>query len=186
LRRDDPPARDRAASDSLRSPSAVLLSLFVAGLIVSSDAPLVRAGHRGANPVAAPAFSLPTSRGTASLDSLRGQVVWVDFWASWCGPCRKSFPWMKTMAERYGPRGFSVVAISLDKSRDDADAFLADFPAPFTVAYDPSGTTAEAYKVKAMPSSYLIDRGGRITYSHAGFDIRATAAAETVIAQACR
>ena len=114
-------------------------------------------------PVAAPAFSLPTSRGTASLDSLRGRVVWVDFWASWCEPCRKSFP-----------------------TRDAAAAFLADYPAPFTVAYDPSGTTAEAYKVKAMPSSYLIDRGGRITFSHAGFDIRATAAAETLIAQACR
>jgi thiol-disulfide isomerase/thioredoxin len=162
-----------------------LLSLFIAALSISNGAPSARASHQ-AKPVPAPAFSLPTSRGTASLDSLRGRVVWVDFWASWCEPCRRSFPWMKTMAERYGPQGFSVVAINLDKTQDQADAFLADFPAPFIVAYDPSGTTAEAYKVKAMPSSYLIDRTGKIIHSHAGFDIRGAAAAESLIAQACR
>ena len=140
--------------------------------------------HDGAS-VAAPGFSLPASQGTAVLDSLRGKVVWVDFWASWCEPCRKSFPWMKSMASRYGPKGFTIVAINLDKQRDDAEAFLGRYEAPFTVAFDPSGRTAEAYEVKAMPTSFLIDRGGSIVYTHAGFDARSAAAAESLIAGAC-
>ncbi len=135
-------------------------------------------------PATPPAFSLPTLSGPVSLDSLRGKVVMVDFWASWCEPCRKSFPWMSTLQQRYGPRGFAIVAINLDKSRDAADQFLAEFPAPFLVAFDPVGKTAEAYKVKAMPSGCVIGRDGKILETHAGFDAKRAAAIEAVIAGA--
>jgi len=118
----------------------------------------------------APAFSLPAAQGgTVALEQLRGQVVYVDFWASWCGPCRRSFPWMNEMQQRYGGRGFAIVAINVDAKREDADRFLRQYPAQFAVVYDGTGATAGAYAVKAMPSSYLVDARGRIAGIELGF-----------------
>ncbi len=118
----------------------------------------------------APAFALPTSGGgTISLGALRGQVVYVDFWASWCGPCRRSFPWMNELQQRYGGRGVTIVAINVDAKRADADRFLRQYPATFAVVYDDTGATPGAYAVKAMPSSYLIDPQGRIAGVEQGF-----------------
>lgn len=114
-------------------------------------------------------FSLPTRDGNISLGEQFGTVVYVDFWASWCGPCRKSFPWMNDMQERYGERGFKVIAINLDKETELAARFLKDVPAQFTIAYDPEGKVADLYKVQAMPSSYLIDRQGNLHSTHLGF-----------------
>lgn len=122
-----------------------------------------------AAPRMSPDFKLPTRTATVSLSDLRGKVVYVDFWASWCAPCRESFPWMSSMADRYGSKGLVVVAVNLDKSRELADAFLEKYPAPFTVAFDPAGKTAEAFHVEAMPMSFIVDRGGTIVYSHEGF-----------------
>ena len=118
----------------------------------------------------APSFSLPTARGdSVSLDPLRGRVVYVDFWASWCGPCRRSFPWMNAMQARYGNEGLTIVGINVDKRRQDAERFLSDTPASFTIVYDPQGKTPAAYDVKGMPSSYLIDRSGKIVAVEEGF-----------------
>lgn len=139
----------------------------------------------GADGGSAPAFTLPGPTGTVSLDSLRGRVVYVDFWASWCDPCRRSFPWLNTLRERYADRGLTIVAINLDKERSAADAFLERFPASFLVAFDPAGKTAEAYRVSAMPSSFLIGPTGTLLSSHAGFDPRKTGAIEALIQQAC-
>ena len=100
---------------------------------------------------------------------MKGKVVYVDFWASWCGPCRQSFPWMADLQRRYGPQGFEVVAINVDKKRADAERFLASTPAAFTVVYDPAGATPSAWDVRAMPSSYLIDRQGRVVHVDQGF-----------------
>lgn len=119
---------------------------------------------------AAPAFSLPTAKGDAiALDKLKGKVVYVDFWASWCGPCRRSFPWMAEMQQKYGAKGFTVVAVNVDKKRSDAERFLEKTPAGFTVVYDEAGTTPAAYAVKGMPSSYLIDPSGKVTFVERGF-----------------
>ena len=143
------------------------------------------APHAGAGDRFAPAFSLPGRTGTVSLDSLKGRLVYVDFWASWCEPCRRSFPWLNTLRERYADRGLTIVAINLDKDRRAADAFLEKFPASFLVAYDPTGKTAEAYRVSAMPSSFLIGPTGTLLSSHAGFDPRKTGAIEALIQEAC-
>lgn len=118
----------------------------------------------------APGFELPGEGGTVSLAAYRGKLVYVDFWASWCGPCRKSFPWMSALQQRYGAHGLQVVAINLDAKRDDAAAFLAHTPAGFTVAYDAAGATARAYGVKGMPSSALIGRDGTLLWLHTGFN----------------
>ncbi|MBI1796387.1 MAG: TlpA family protein disulfide reductase [Candidatus Eisenbacteria bacterium] len=160
-----------------------LVSIIVVAAGLASTAAPARAADPKPRP--APSFSLPSRHGTASLDSLRGRVVLVDFWASWCQPCRKSFPWMKAMSERYGPRGFTVVAINLDKEPAAATAFLDRFEAPFEIAFDPAGEAADAYKVSVMPTSFLIDRSGVIVSTHAGFDPRKAAAAESLIAGAC-
>jgi cytochrome c biogenesis protein CcmG/thiol:disulfide interchange protein DsbE len=139
----------------------------------------------GAGRLSAPTFSLPGRTGTVSLDSLRGRVVYVDFWASWCEPCRRSFPWLAAMHERYASRGLTIVAINLDKNRRAADAFLEKIPASFLIAYDPAGKTAESYQVTAMPSSFLIGPTGALLSSHAGFDPRKTGTIETLIQEAC-
>jgi cytochrome c biogenesis protein CcmG/thiol:disulfide interchange protein DsbE len=118
----------------------------------------------------APSLSLPTAEGeTVALEKLRGKVVYVDFWASWCGPCRKSFPWMAEMQKRYGPSGFTVIAVNVDKRRADADRFLQAIPAKFTVVYDPSGSTPAVWGVTAMPSSFVVDAKGNIALVEAGF-----------------
>lgn len=118
----------------------------------------------------APPFALSTAQGrTIALEQLRGRVVYVDFWASWCGPCRRSFPWMNEIEKRYGASGLTVVAINVDAKREDAERFLRDYPANFTVVFDASGATPRAYDVKAMPSSYLIDRNGKIMRIEHGF-----------------
>jgi len=118
----------------------------------------------------APAFTLPGSKGeSVTLDKLRGKIVYVDFWASWCGPCRRSFPWMNDMQQKYGAKGFVVVGVNVDKKRADADRFLAQLPANFTLAFDEAGATPNAYGVKGMPSSYLVDGSGKVIYVERGF-----------------
>lgn len=128
---------------------------------------------------AAPVFALPTAAGeTIVLEKLRGRVVYVDFWASWCGPCKRSFPWMNDLQKRYGDQGFSIVAINVDKKRDDAARFLKQTPAGFTVVYDEPGTTPSAYAVKGMPSSFLIDAKGNVVAVEQGFHDEQKAAVE--------
>ena len=125
----------------------------------------------GADPGApAPDFALPTAAADLlTLSGQRGKVVYVDFWASWCSPCLKSFPWMNEMQRRYGSRGFRIIAINVDQKRIDAERFLLKMPAQFSVVFDASGNTPRAYQIKAMPSSFLIDRGGMLHSAHTGF-----------------
>tara|TARA_R110001592_G_scaffold204098_1_gene454140 strand:+ start:49757 stop:50272 length:516 start_codon:yes stop_codon:yes gene_type:complete len=99
-----------------------------------------------------------------------GKVVLIDFWASWCGPCRQSFPWMNAMHAKYSNQGFEIVAINLDSETEAANAFLKDVPANFILGFDPEGITAEKMQVEAMPMSYLIDRKGHIRYRMIGFN----------------
>ncbi len=126
----------------------------------------------------APEFDLPGASGPVKLAALRDKVVYVDFWASWCGPCKQSFPWMNDMQAKYGAQGLTIVGINVDKKRADAESFLKGTPAKFTVAFDEKGTTPTSYQIKGMPSSYLIDRNGKIIATHAGFRPEESAALE--------
>jgi thiol-disulfide isomerase/thioredoxin len=103
------------------------------------------------------------------LDSFRGRVVYLDFWASWCAPCRQSFPWMQTLKDTYQRQGLAVVAINLDHDRADAEQFLQRFHPDFAVQFDPQGTVAERFKVAGMPTSVIIDRHGVPRFTHIGF-----------------
>src|SRR5258707_15840886 len=91
------------------------------------------------------------------LNRFRGQVVYLDFWASWCAPCRQSFPWMATMNEAYARQGLTVVAVNLDRERADAEGFLQKFHPDFDVRFDPQGALAQRFKVVGMPTSVVID-----------------------------
>lgn len=128
----------------------------------------------------APAFAAPPPE----LGPLEGKVIWVDFWASWCTPCRRSFPWMNTMHRKYGGQGLEIVAVNLDAERAAADGFLVETPAEFKVNFDPEGKLAERFEVKAMPSSYLLDADGNVIASHFGFKLGDTAEYEQQIAAA--
>jgi cytochrome c biogenesis protein CcmG, thiol:disulfide interchange protein DsbE len=112
-----------------------------------------------------------TAQANAPLDlsTFKGQVVYVDFWASWCAPCRQSFPWMQSMKNAYGSQGLAVVAVNLDENRADADKFLQRFHPDFEIRFDPQGTLAEAFKVEGMPTSLVVDRHGVVRYTHIGF-----------------
>ncbi|MDP3859735.1 MAG: TlpA disulfide reductase family protein [Stagnimonas sp.] len=119
----------------------------------------------------APAFSLPKAGGgNVSLAEFRGQVVYLDFWASWCGPCRQSFPWMKEMQARFQAQGLRVLAVNVDGKSGDAETFLKQFPEPgFTIAFDSKGATPAAYQIKGMPTSFLIGPDGTVLLVHQSF-----------------
>jgi len=103
------------------------------------------------------------------LEDYRGKVVYLDFWASWCVPCRKSFPWMNDLQARYRNSHFAIVAVNLDKDPALAQQFLAQYPAQFEIKYDPQGQLAKQYQIPGMPSSLLIDANGKIIETHSGF-----------------
>lgn len=116
-----------------------------------------------------PEFSLPTQSGQVTQASYENRVVYVDFWASWCKPCKQSFPFLNDLQQRYRKNGLVVLAINLDKDPEQARQFLQHIPAHFTVAFDQQGVTAQSFHVQGMPSSYLIDRKGNIRARHIGF-----------------
>jgi thiol-disulfide isomerase/thioredoxin len=155
---------------------------------VTAMASLSGASHAAQPGQAAPAFELPgvMPGQHVRLDDLKGQVVYVDFWASWCAPCRESFPWMNAMQAKYGEQGFKVVAINLDTERKLAQRFLSEVPAKFAVAFDVAAQSPKLYKVKGMPSSVLVGRDGKVLAVHSGFNTAMTKELEEKISQAVK
>ena len=133
---------------------------------------------------AIPSVKLATRTATVDLAKLKGKVVYVDFWASWCGPCKQSFPWMNEMHAKYAAGGLEIIAINVDVKASDAERFLAATPAKFGVAFDAKGDTPKQFGVKVMPTSYLIDGDGKITLVHSGFREADRAVLESAITAA--
>ena len=104
-----------------------------------------------------------------NLQQFKGKVVYVDFWASWCGPCAKSFPFMNELCRDLKDKGLQVIGVNLDELPADAQSFLAQFPANFTIAADHNEQCAKDFGVQAMPSTYLVDRNGTVRHVHFGF-----------------
>jgi len=117
----------------------------------------------------APQFNLPGLQAAVDLSSFKGKTVYLDFWASWCGPCKQSFPWMNDIQAKYKDKGLSVVAVNVDQRNADARSFLKDNPANFTVAFDADGKTPKTYAIRGMPTSVLIGPDGNVLSVHSGF-----------------
>lgn len=119
----------------------------------------------------APACALAPLGASPGVETgrLRGRVVYLDFWASWCGPCAQAFPFLNALQRDLGGRGLAVVGVNVDEVPADGLRFLQKVPAAFIVGGDAAGTCPRAFGVEAMPTSYLIDRHGTIRYVHAGF-----------------
>jgi len=126
----------------------------------------------------------PASAADFSLDEYAGKVVLLDFWASWCVPCRRSFPWLNAMHEKYADEGLVIVGVNLDLEHAEAERFLGEFPASFRIVYDEKKTLAKQFDVIAMPSSYLIDRNGKVIGQHHGFKVKKQTEYEAAIASA--
>jgi len=119
-----------------------------------------------------------------AMAQYKGKVVYVDFWASWCVPCRKSFPWMNALQTKHQEQGFVVLSINLDAEKRLAQNFLQQVPANFAIIYDAKGKLARQFKIKGMPSSYLFDRQGKLISAHSGFNGKKQQEYENEIEQA--
>ena len=145
----------------------VIVAMFSAGATVAAP------GGSGGE-YQAPDFRTTILAGNSQgasfqLNQFRGQVVYLDFWASWCVPCRLSFPALDQLHKKYRRDGFEVVAVNKDVVAADAGRFLARIPVGFTLVVDPDDKIVRAYVVKSMPSGYVLDRKGRVRYVHEGF-----------------
>jgi len=106
------------------------------------------------------------------VEKHKGDVVLVDFWASWCAPCLKSFPWMNALTRDLGTSGLTVIAINVDSDTDAARQFLEDHPALFSVVFDSTGEFAKQLMVETMPSSFLFSRTGELVHKQPGFQTK--------------
>ena len=140
---------------------------FVAAVI------LVAAQNAAGLPAAgavAPDFASKSASGrNVRLSELRGQVVLVNFWASWCGPCRQELPLLNKIYEQYRAAGFTLLAVNLDDNRKDADAMLKRLDLRFPTLFDGGKSVAKLYGVDTMPATLVIDRDGRVRYVHRGY-----------------
>lgn len=117
---------------------------------------------------------------------LAGRVVLLDFWASWCAPCRLSFPWMDELLARHAASGLAVLAVNLDRQRPAAEQFLRQVPTRARVVFDPAGESPRRFGVRTMPSSFVIGRDGRIRLQHEGFRDADRAPLEAALVAALR
>ncbi|MGD8809286.1 MAG: TlpA disulfide reductase family protein [Gammaproteobacteria bacterium] len=107
--------------------------------------------------------------GEVSLADLRGDVVMINFWATWCGPCREEMPHLEALHQRYSDLGFTLIGINVEQDSRLSDQFLAETPVTFDILFDPGNRVSELYDVIAMPSTVLVDREGNLRYIHHGY-----------------
>ncbi|MSR17406.1 MAG: TlpA family protein disulfide reductase [Methylococcaceae bacterium] len=119
----------------------------------------------------APLFTLPTLKtdSPTQLKQFTGKVIYLDFWASWCAPCKTSFPLLNKLHQKLKTQGFEVVAVNLDEDKMLGEKFLQDIPIDFTVLRDAKGEWADQYVVESMPTSFIIDKNGIVQKIHHGF-----------------
>ena len=138
-----------------------LLAVLFSSFSVAADIPL-----KGA----APNFALPSSSGKqVQLTDFRGDVVMINFWASWCGPCRQEMPLIEGLHKKYGKLGFTVLAVNVDADPKDAQKMLTEIPVSFPIGFDSKNKVSELYKVDSMPSTVMVDRKGNMRFLHRGY-----------------
>lgn len=142
--------------------TAIALALALSGAAFTVQADAIN--------VPAPDFTLESRSGeNIRLEDHRGEVVMLNFWASWCGPCRQEMPLMDDIYSRYQDLGFTILAVNVDENRDEALRFLDKVPVNYPILYDPESSVSELYEVPAMPTTLMIDRDGNARYIHYGY-----------------
>jgi len=141
----------------------LLLLLFLASFYSS-----VRAIEVNAKAPSCPAI-LELKDTLLDLKKYRGKVIYLDFWATWCPPCKKSMPFLNALRNELVDQGFEIIAINVDENSEDARQFLKQHPVNYLIAMDPAGKCPSEYNLMAMPSAYFIDRQGIVRYIHLGF-----------------
>jgi thiol-disulfide isomerase/thioredoxin len=140
--------------------AAVIVAALLTGL----------ASAAGPAPAPAPAFTLPSRAGqSVALESLKGKVVMLNFWASWCGPCRQEMPLLEQMHKRYSKQGFALLGVNVDAETGDAEKLLKKIVVSFPILFDTENKVSQLYNVNAMPSSVFIDRKGNVRALHRGY-----------------
>jgi thiol-disulfide isomerase/thioredoxin len=138
----------------------LLLLLCAAAPLPAANAPLSTA----------PDFTLKSSSGVnLKLSELRGQVVLINFWASWCGPCRKEMPLLDQLYQQYKPLGFTVLGVNVEEDQKQAHSLLNKVPVSFPVVFDGTNSVSKLYNVIAMPTTVIVDRNGNMRYLHKGY-----------------
>jgi thiol-disulfide isomerase/thioredoxin len=160
-------AREAEGVDMQRKPRFRSIALAVAALAALLAAPVLALSTGDV----APGFKLAKLDGSGELKlgDLRGKVVFIDFWASWCAPCQKSMPLFDAMAKELPADRFQLVGVNVDKDVGAAKKALAKRPVSYTIVSDPSGSLPGRYGVETMPMAYLVDGDGAIRYVHKGF-----------------
>jgi thiol-disulfide isomerase/thioredoxin len=146
-----------AVARALGAGLALLLSLAASADVIKPGA-------------AAPAFQLHSSANTdLSLSDLKGQVVLINFWASWCGPCRQEMPVLEQLYKKYKPAGFALLGVNVEPKSADAEGFLKSTPVSFPILFDTDSKVSKLYEVSGMPSTVILDRSGKVRYVHHGY-----------------
>jgi peroxiredoxin len=118
----------------------------------------------------APDFTLKSLNGeNLKLSEMAGNVVLINFWASWCGPCREEMPLLNDLHKKYEPLGFAVFGVNVEEDVNGAMEFLQNFPVDFPVLLDGSNQVSKQYQVIAMPTTVVVDRDGKVRYLHKGY-----------------
>jgi peroxiredoxin len=143
---------------------AMALSATLLASVYTTTASAVSASGPAAN------FTLKSATGeNIRLSEHRGQVVLINFWASWCGPCRQEMPHLDALHQKFQPLGFTVFGVNVEADRQRADQVLRDIPVGFPILFDDRNQVSELYNVDAMPVTVLVDRDGNIRYMHRGY-----------------
>ncbi len=147
-------------STFLRRLGAALAACLLTVSLARAEAP----------PTPAPDFTLKSRSGeNLRLSDYRGEVVMINFWASWCGPCRQEMPLLEQLYSEYNPLGFTILGVNVEEDSGKALAMLNEIPVSFPVLFDTSSKVSKLYNVVAMPSTVLIDRDGRVRFLHRGY-----------------
>ena len=139
------------------------------GLLALTTVILATTANAAGDPPA-PAFSLPARGGsTIDLAQFKGQVVMINFWASWCGPCRQEMPLLESMYKKYKPLGFTLLGVNVEPEQKDAETFLKQTPVSFPVLFDAKSQVSGLYNVQGMPTTIFIDRKGTVRLVHQSY-----------------
>jgi len=142
--------------------SLLLLCILSFAVVTPADAASVKGQ--------APNFTLKSLGGkNLKLSEMAGNVVLINFWASWCGPCREEMPLLNDLHKKYEPLGFTVLGVNVEEDAKNARGFLKNFPVDFPIVLDNKNKVSKKYNVIAMPTTVVVDRDGNMRFLHKGY-----------------